>query len=305
MRRRAEALQSVPTVDSDGRHQQPQAPAGRGASAHCAKPCEGSALKEDPSGSGSPLPPGIAIIGMAGRFPGAADIAAFWCNLRDGVGSITRFKDAELEDAFDSSVRNDPNFVGARAVLDGIEQFDAGFFSMHAREAELTDPQHRVFLECAWQALEDGGYDPATYKGAIGVFAGCSMNSYFLRNVCQDRAAVEIFTSDYQIGSYLNCWARCRTFSRRGCPTSSICVGRASMCSRPARPLWSQSRKLVRASCFISPTWPWREARQSRCRSGAAISRKKAPWPRRPGGAAPLTPRPTGRSSAMEPPSSC
>ncbi|MEJ0094335.1 MAG: amino acid adenylation domain-containing protein [Methylocella sp.] len=159
-------------------------------------------MKEDPSGSASPLPPGIAIIGMAGRFPGAADIATFWRNLREGVESITRFKDAELEDAFDSSVRNDPNFVGARAVLDGIEQFDAGFFSMHAREAELTDPQHRVFLECAWQALEDGGYDPATYKGAIGVFAGCSMNSYFLRNVCQDRAAVEIFTSDYQIGSY-------------------------------------------------------------------------------------------------------
>ncbi len=146
--------------------------------------------------------PGVAIIGMAGRFPGAADVAAFWRNLRDGVESISHFADAELEDAFDPSVRADPNFVRARAVLEGVEEFDAGFFAMHAREAELTDPQHRVFLECAWQALEDAGYDPAEYKGAIGVFAGCSMNTYLLRNVFQDRAAVEHFTSDYQVGSY-------------------------------------------------------------------------------------------------------
>ncbi len=87
-------------------------------------------------------------------------------------------------------------------MLDGVEDFDAAFFAMHAREAELTDPQHRVFLECAWQALEDAGYDPATYKDAIGVFAGCSMSTYFLRNVLQDRAAVELFTSNYQVGGY-------------------------------------------------------------------------------------------------------
>ncbi len=146
--------------------------------------------------------PGVAIIGMAGRFPGAADVTAFWRNLRAGVESISHFTDSELEDAFDPSVRADPNFVRARGVLDGVEEFDAGFFAMHAREAELTDPQHRVFLECAWEALEDAGYDPAEFKGAIGVFAGCSMNTYLLRNVFQDRAAVERFTSDYQVGSY-------------------------------------------------------------------------------------------------------
>ncbi|WOJ88232.1 polyketide synthase [Methylocapsa polymorpha] len=159
-------------------------------------------MKQDLFGQSSVVPTGVAIIGMAGRFPGAADVRAFWRNLRDGVESITRFSDSELEDAFDRSVRDNPNFVRARAILDGVEQFDAGFFGMHAREAELTDPQHRLFLECAWQALEDGGYDPARYAGAIGVFAGCSMNTYFLRHVCQDRAAVELFASNYQVGSY-------------------------------------------------------------------------------------------------------
>jgi amino acid adenylation domain-containing protein len=159
-------------------------------------------MKDDASGQSALMLSGVAIIGMAGRFPGAADVAAFWRNLRDGVESITRFSDDELEDAFDRSVRDDPNFVRAHAVLDGVEMFDAGFFGMRAREAELTDPQHRVFLECAWQALEDAGYDPARYKGAIGVFAGCSMNTYFLRHVCQDRAAVELFASNYQVGGY-------------------------------------------------------------------------------------------------------
>lgn len=158
-------------------------------------------MKEDARDQ-SPMLSGIAIIGMAGRFPGAADVAALWRNLREGVESISRFTDAELEDSFEPAIRNDPNFVRAHAILDGVEQFDAGFFGMHAREAELTDPQHRLFLECAWQALEDGGYDPAAYAGAIGVFAGCSMNTYFLRHVCQDRAAVDLFTSNYQVGGY-------------------------------------------------------------------------------------------------------
>jgi amino acid adenylation domain-containing protein len=159
-------------------------------------------VKEESSIESAYLTPGVAIIGMAGRFPGAADVAAFWRNLCDGVESISRFTDAELEDAFGPAIRNDPAFVRARGVLEGVEDFDASFFEMHAREAELTDPQHRVFLECAWQALEDAGYDPARYAGAIGVFAGCSINTYFLRNVCKDRAAAELFASNYQVSGY-------------------------------------------------------------------------------------------------------
>ncbi len=159
-------------------------------------------MKQDLFGQSSVVPTGIAIIGMAGRFPGAADVRAFWRNLRDNVESITRFAEAELEDAFDQFVRDDPNFVRARGILDGVELFDAEFFGMHPREAALTDPQHRLFLECAWQALEDGGYDPARFRGAIGVFAGASINTYFLRHVCGDRAAADLFASEYQVGGY-------------------------------------------------------------------------------------------------------
>ncbi|WP_374310012.1 amino acid adenylation domain-containing protein [Methylocella sp.] len=156
-------------------------------------------MKQDIDG---PAPTGFAVIGMAARYPGAPDVAAFWRNLVGGVESISRFSPAELEDSFDAATRAGPDYVPARSILEGVEEFDAAFFAMHAREAELTDPQHRVLLECAYAALEDAGYDPAAYQGAIGAFAGCSMSSYFLRNVLRDRAAVERFTSDYQVGSY-------------------------------------------------------------------------------------------------------
>ena len=145
---------------------------------------------------------GIAIIGMAGRFPGARNIAEFWRNLCAGVESVTRFQDSELEDSFDAQTRAAANFVKARPILENIELFDAPFFGMHARETELTDPQHRLFLECTWEALEDAGYDPARYTGAIGVFAGSSPSTYFLHTVLADRATIDEFTSNYQVGCY-------------------------------------------------------------------------------------------------------
>ena len=80
--------------------------------------------------------------------------------------------------------------------------FDAEFFGILPREAELIDPQQRVFLECCWEALEDAGYDPQAYPGAIGVYAGCSANTYFLRNVCADPAFIDEYTSAYQVGHY-------------------------------------------------------------------------------------------------------
>ncbi|NQE32467.1 type I polyketide synthase [Microcoleus asticus] len=128
---------------------------------------------------------GIAIIGMAGRFPGAKNVDDFWENLRDGVESISFFSEQELESlGIDQSVVRDPRYVKARGVLEDIELFDASFFGFNPREAEITDPQHRFFLESAWQALESSGYNSETYEGSIGVYAGAgSFNTYFLNNL--------------------------------------------------------------------------------------------------------------------------
>ncbi len=125
----------------------------------------------------------IAIVGMAGRFPGAKDINAFWANLRDGVESIRTFSDEELIAAgVDRSQLDDPNYVKRGSFVDNAEEFDAPFFGFTPREAQITDPQHRLFLECAWEALENAGYDSNTYPGLIGVFAGCGVNHYLRLN---------------------------------------------------------------------------------------------------------------------------
>jgi non-ribosomal peptide synthase protein (TIGR01720 family) len=127
---------------------------------------------------------GIAVVGMSGRFPGARDVHEFWRNLRDGVESIAFFTDEELLAAgVEPSALSAPNYVKARGMLDGVEEFDAPFFGISPREAEIIDPQQRLFLECAWESLESAGYDPETYAGRIGVYAGVSLNTYLLANI--------------------------------------------------------------------------------------------------------------------------
>ncbi|MCA1636566.1 MAG: type I polyketide synthase, partial [Acidobacteria bacterium] len=123
----------------------------------------------------------VAIIGMAGRFPGARDTQAFWQGLRDGVESISFFTDEMLlKNGTDPSWLKEPNYVKARGVLEDIDLFDAEFFGMNPREASITDPQHRIFLECACEALDHAGCNPDTYEGLIAVFAGQSMSSYLV-----------------------------------------------------------------------------------------------------------------------------
>lgn len=135
----------------------------------------------------------IAIIGMAGRFPGAKDISEYWHNLCGGVESITFFSDAEIASrGVDAEMLNDPHYVKAGAVLDGIEQFDAGFFGINPREAELTDPQHRLFLESAWSAFESAGYNPEKYPGSVGVFGGASVNTYLFGNLLANRELMDL-----------------------------------------------------------------------------------------------------------------
>ncbi len=121
----------------------------------------------------------IAIVGMAGRFPGAGSVAEFWHNVNNGVESICRFTPEELIAAGVSpALSDDPRFVPAAASLDDITSFDAEFFSFSPHEARITDPQHRLFLECAWTALEDAGYYFPDTNRRIGVFAGARPNSY-------------------------------------------------------------------------------------------------------------------------------
>jgi acyl transferase domain-containing protein/thioesterase domain-containing protein/NADPH-dependent curcumin reductase CurA/acyl carrier protein len=123
----------------------------------------------------------IAVVGMAGRFPGAATLAEFWANLRDGVESVRRFEEAELLAAGEShEAIADPDYVKARPVLANVDRFDAEFFGFSPQDAAIMDPQHRVFLEVGWEAVEDAGHDPATFPGTVGVFATCGMNTYMM-----------------------------------------------------------------------------------------------------------------------------
>jgi acyl transferase domain-containing protein len=130
----------------------------------------------------------IAIVGMAGRFPGATNIDQFWRNLKNGVESISVFTDTELAAAgIKPELIHDPHYVKAGGVLDDAELFDAAFFGIYPREAEIMDPQHRHFLECAHESLENAGYNPELYRGLIGVFAGTGMSTYLLFNLLANR----------------------------------------------------------------------------------------------------------------------
>ncbi len=126
----------------------------------------------------------IAIIGIAGRFPGARDIDELWRVVRNGAETITFFTDSELLAAdIPAETVNDPQYVKACGKLDQVEYFDAHFFGYSPREAEILDPQQRIFLEEAWHALEHAGYNPETYRGRIGVYGGSRLSSYLLQNL--------------------------------------------------------------------------------------------------------------------------
>jgi amino acid adenylation domain-containing protein len=125
----------------------------------------------------------IAVIGLAGRFPGAASVAELWPILAQGQETTRFFSPEELDPSIAASLKQDPLYVAARGVIAGADQFDAAFFGLTPKLAEVMDPQQRVFLEIAWEALEQTGYLPATYNGRVGVFAGSGNNTYYLRNV--------------------------------------------------------------------------------------------------------------------------
>lgn len=125
----------------------------------------------------------IAIIGMSGRFPGAASVEQLWQLVSEGRDAIRVFKPEELDVAIPARLRTDPNYVPARGVVDGCEMFDAAFFGISPKEAELMDPQQRLFLELCWEALERGGHVPESYDAPIGVFGGMYNPTYYQRHV--------------------------------------------------------------------------------------------------------------------------
>ena len=146
----------------------------------------------------------IAVIGMACRFPGAKNLGEYWQNLIEGKDTIKHFTDEELskfEVNYDELKRNS-KYIKARGVLDDIDKFDAGFFDMTPKEAAETDPQHRIWLETAWEAFENAGCNPFNYQGHIGVFAGGYINTYLHNNILRDPVKLENFIRLRSMESY-------------------------------------------------------------------------------------------------------
>jgi acyl transferase domain-containing protein len=140
----------------------------------------------------------IAIIGMTGRFPGAPDLDTFWNNLKQGVESISTYSDEQLKQlGVEPELLNHPHYVKAGAHLEDMDQFDAEFFGFNPREAEILDPQQRLFLEAAWEALEQAGYDSEQYSGAIAVYGGAAINSYLLN--LYTNSTIQETVSPYQL----------------------------------------------------------------------------------------------------------
>ncbi|MFK4066858.1 type I polyketide synthase [Streptomyces sp. NPDC029674] len=134
----------------------------------------------------------IAVVGFSGRYPGASSPQEFWKLLLDGREAHTEFTEEQLRaSGVPEALLDDPRLVRRRPVLDGVEFFDADFFGCTPREAELMDPQQRLFLECSFEALQSAGYDPAAFTGSIGVFGGGGPTSYWQRHLSADPAYLQ------------------------------------------------------------------------------------------------------------------
>ncbi|HEX2202010.1 MAG TPA: beta-ketoacyl synthase N-terminal-like domain-containing protein [Longimicrobium sp.] len=143
--------------------------------------------------------PEVAVIGMSGRFPGADDLRTYWQNIRDGVESITFFSDEELlASGLTEEEISHPDYVKGVGALREIDTFDAGFFGYSPREAEVLEPAHRIFLECAWEAMENAGYDPARVEGSVGVYAGAG-NPYYTENNVRGNPELAATVGEFQL----------------------------------------------------------------------------------------------------------
>jgi amino acid adenylation domain-containing protein len=142
----------------------------------------------------------VAVVGMSGRFPGADDVATFWDNLKNGKEGISFFSAEELDATIPASLKYNPDYVRARGIINNTDQFDPAFFGINNKQAELMDPQQRIFLEVAWEALESCGHLPGKFQGTIGVYAGCRFNTYYSNNVTSNKSHIENVGS-FQVGT--------------------------------------------------------------------------------------------------------
>ncbi|QKV80966.1 AMP-binding protein [Amycolatopsis sp. Hca4] len=223
----------------------------------------------------------IAVVGLACRFPGAPDTQAFWWNLCAGADAIHDYTDDELAAlGIGPGLRADPAHVRAGGRLAHVEDFDAGFFGFTAEEAALTDPQHRLFLETAWHALEDAGRDPAREAGPVGVFTSAGVNRYFLFHLFGNPAVTgDLDPDDWEgrlTGRQLTDHLPGQLAYRLGLTGPAVAVQSACSSSLAAVGLAAQSLAEYRCDLAIaggvSITWPRYRAggmasADGRCRS--------------------------------------
>ncbi|TLF42286.1 polyketide synthase [Maribacter aurantiacus] len=133
----------------------------------------------------------IAIIGMAGRFPGAKSVDELWKILREGKETISHFTKEELDSSIPEKIKNDPLYVGSRGILPSAKEFDALFFGLNPKVASAMDPQQRILMEISWEVLEQTGYLPDHHEGTVGVYAGCGHNTYYTHNVMPNKELIE------------------------------------------------------------------------------------------------------------------
>lgn len=157
---------------------------------------------------------GIAVVGMAGRFPGARDLSEFWENLRAGTMSLRRLTDDELRRAgVPEKTLADPEYIKVASLLDGIDRFEPAVFGITPREAEAMDPQMRVLLEICHDALQDAGYDPARFPGRIGVYTGARSNEYLTKYVRANPRFMEMIGEPRaRIGNYADFLSTCVSY---------------------------------------------------------------------------------------------
>lgn len=150
----------------------------------------------------------IAIIGMSGRFPGAKNVEQFWDNLANSVESISSLSDEELRSrGIDSQLLDNDNYVKLDSFLEDIEQFDASLLDFSPQEAAMADPQHRLFLECAWEALENAGYSPQTHSACIGIYAGANPDQSYLHQHVRPHfnlSSHDLISSPLGVTAYVN-----------------------------------------------------------------------------------------------------